>query len=43
MCDRHLNDGPLVCVRDDPHATGHVYRSSTASDLDDKHTEGGHG
>lgn len=44
MCDAHLHDGDLVCIREDEHGDrGHVYRSSTGSDVNDTHLEGGHG
>lgn len=37
----------MACTREDPHDAdalgGHVYRSSSGSDVDDRHTEGGHG
>ncbi len=44
-CDRHPWGAPegLTCTRTDPHTHGHVYASSTASDVDDRHTDGGHG
>ena len=49
MCDHRLwgaIDG-LVCIRTtphDPHAPGgHQYAASSASDLDDRHDDGGHG
>jgi hypothetical protein len=32
MCTEHLNDGPLVCTRTDPHVTGHTYESAWAPD-----------
>lgn len=41
MCANHLGGGPLVCVRTDDHATGHVYESTSAGD--DRHADGGHG
>ena len=34
MCDHHLHDGPLTCVRTDPHQTGHVYNATAGPDLD---------
>lgn len=43
MCTQRLNNGPLVCTRTDPHGAGHVYVSATGSDVDDRHTGGGHG
>ena len=35
MCEQRLSDGPLVCVRADPHERGHVYESTTVSDKHD--------
>lgn len=42
-CTHHLFGGPLVCVRTDAHATGHVYASQAGSYVDDRHRDGGHG
>lgn len=42
-CSAHLNDGPLLCVRTDPHDCGHIYRSGRGSEVDDRHGDGGHG
>jgi len=41
MCDAHLQDGVLGCVRADDHDTGHVYESGSWAD--DRHDDGGHG
>lgn len=42
-CQARLNDGPLQCMRTDPHTRGHIYRSSHGSEVDDRHRDGGHG
>lgn len=33
-CTKRLNDGPLVCLRTDPHHSGHVYAATAGADLD---------
>jgi hypothetical protein len=45
MCEARLYNGDLVCVAGEHSSNprGHVYRSSSGSDVDDKHSEGGHG
>lgn len=45
MCDAKLHDGDLICTAGDhpDNPRGHVFRSSTGSEIDDKHSEGGHG
>lgn len=42
-CPEHLHGGTLACTRELGHAFGCSYQSSTGSDLDDAHTDGGHG
>ena len=34
---RIAGDGPLVCLRTDPHDRGHVYHASHGADLDQPH------
>jgi hypothetical protein len=45
MCSHLL--GRMVCDRETPHdenaAGGHTYTPSDGSNVDDRHTEGGHG
>ena len=45
MCEHRFLDNPdgLLCTRQDVHAVGHTYASSSGSSVDDRHTEGGHG
>jgi hypothetical protein len=38
-CIHHLFGGPLVCIRTDAHATGHVYASQAGSYVPDRHGE----
>lgn len=44
-CTSRLADRPdgLRCVRPSNHEHGHVFWSSTGSDVDDHHEDGGHG
>lgn len=35
--------GNLRCTRNEHDGRGHVYVSSSGSDVDDRHTDGGHG
>lgn len=37
-----FNLGGTPCTRPDAHTSGHVYVSSTGSEVDDRHTGGGH-
>jgi hypothetical protein len=39
MCDSHLNDGPLACVRPSGHHGGHVYHSDHGSWVADRHVD----
>lgn len=47
MCEHHLAGDPtaLACERTTEHTPGAgcVYRTETGSDVNDKHTDGGHG
>lgn len=45
MCDHRMLNDPtgLTCTRDDCDGRGHVYHSSSGSQVDDKHPDGGHG
>jgi hypothetical protein len=48
MCDTHLADDPDApqCTRRDDGHTPHkgcTYVTGTGSDVDDRHTDGGHG
>lgn len=43
-CSHRLGDHTgLLCVLDGGHEHGHVYISGHGSDIDDRHTDGGHG
>lgn len=44
MCDHRLGDRTgLLCVLTADHEHGHVYMSGYGSEVDDRHTSGGHG
>ena len=40
MCESHLNDGPLTCVRPAGHQGGHVYHCDHGSWVPDRHGNG---
>lgn len=44
-CDHPIwgEPGGLTCIRRPGHEPGHVYRDRHGSDVDDRHTDGGHG
>lgn len=44
-CDHPIwgQPGGLTCIRQRGHEPGHVYQDRHGSDVDDRHTDGGHG